>query len=97
MRRSKLDMYIDLLKVLALNGPTKLTRIMYQANVNCAVLREIVDKLAKEALIEQRNIRKKGTFFAITQRGITTLKHYRELNELLPIVEEATPQVPTPY
>jgi predicted transcriptional regulator len=34
MRRSKLEMYIDILKVLAHRGPLKLTHIMYKANVN---------------------------------------------------------------
>jgi len=43
MRRSKLEMYIDILKVLAHRGPLKLTHIMYKANVNCSVLKEYLD------------------------------------------------------
>ena len=35
MRRSKLEMYVDILKVLAQRGPLKLTHVMYKANVNC--------------------------------------------------------------
>jgi predicted transcriptional regulator len=48
MRRSKLEMYIDILKVLAQRGPLKLTHIMYKANVNCSVLKEYLDFLIRE-------------------------------------------------
>jgi predicted transcriptional regulator len=40
MRRSKLEMYIDILNVLAHRGPLKLTHVMYKANVNCSILNE---------------------------------------------------------
>jgi len=56
MRRSKLEMYIDILKVLAHRGPLKLTHIMYKANVN-----------------------------------------FRELKQVLPLVEEARNRMPVPY
>jgi len=35
MRRSKLEVHVDVLKVLARHGPLKLTHVMYKANVNC--------------------------------------------------------------
>ena len=35
MRRSKLEMYVAILKVLSQRGPLKLTHVMYKANVNC--------------------------------------------------------------
>ena len=89
MRRSKLEMYVDILKVLAHRGPLKLTHIMYKANVNCSVLKEYLDFLIKQNLIEERNVAKSRTVFAITQRGITVLKYFRELKQVLPIIEEA--------
>jgi predicted transcriptional regulator len=96
MRRSKLEMYVDILKVLAHRGPLKLTHIMYKANVNCSVLREYLDFLIKQNLVEERNVGKSRTVFAISQRGITVLKYFRELQQILPIIEETRNMVPTP-
>ena len=97
MRRSKLEMYVDILKVLAHRGPLKLTHVMYKANVNCSVLKEYLDFLLKQGLVEERVVGKSRVVYAITQRGITVLKYFRELQQVLPIVEEARNQVMVPY
>ena len=89
MRRSKLETYVAILSVLAQRGPLKLTHIMYKANVNCSVLREQLDFLIKQNLVQERIIKKERTVFAVTPRGITVLKYFRELTQALPIVEEA--------
>jgi predicted transcriptional regulator len=70
---------------------------MYKSNVNCGVLKEYLDFLIKQNLVEERNVGKSRTVFAITQRGITVLKYFRELKQLLPIIEEARSTVPTPF
>ena len=92
MRRSKLEMYIDILNVLAHRGPLKLTHVMYKANVNCNILKEYLDFLIKKGLIEKRTITKMRVVFAITQRGINALKYFHELTQVLPIIEEARRQ-----
>ena len=97
MRRSKLEMYVDILKVLAHRGPLKLTHIMYKANVNCSVLKEYLDFLIKQNLVEERNIGKRRSVYMVTQRGITVLKYFRELKQVLPIVEEARNRTPMPF
>ncbi len=97
MRRSKLEMYIDILKVLAHHGPLKLTHIMYKANVNCSVLKQYLDFLIKQNLVEERTAGKRRVVYAITQRGITVLKHFRELKQVLPIIEEPRNRMPVPY
>jgi len=97
MRRSKLEMYVDILKVLAHRGPLKLTHVMYKANVNCSVLKEYMDFLIKHGLVEERTIGKRRVVYAITQRGITVLKYFRELKQVLPIVEEAGNQALIPF
>ncbi len=90
-------MYVDILKVLAQRGPLKLTHIMYKANVNCSVLKEYLDFLIKQGLVEERTIGKTRTVFAVTPRGITVLKYFRELKQVLPIVEEARNAIQIPY
>lgn len=97
MRRSKLEMYVDILTVLAHRGPLKLTHVMYKANVNCSVLKEHLEFLLKQGLVEERTVGKHRVVFAVTQRGITVLKYFKELKQVLPIVEEARSQVPIPY
>lgn len=94
MRRSKLEMYVDILSVLAHRGPLKLTHIMYKANVNCSVLSEYLDFLIQKELVEERNAQKNRTVYAITQRGVTVLKYFGELKQALPILEEDRKQVP---
>jgi predicted transcriptional regulator len=93
MRRSKLEMYVDILKVLANRGPLKLTHIMYKANVNCSVLKQNLDFLIQQNLVEEQTLRKKRNktrvVYAITERGITVIKYFRELNIALQITEEA--------
>jgi predicted transcriptional regulator len=97
LRRSKLETYVDMLRVLARKGPLTLTHIMYKANVNCSVLKEYLVFLTKQGLVEERTIGKARVVFAITQRGITVLKYFRELEQVLPIVEEARTQAASPY
>ena len=99
MRRSKLEMYVDILKVLAQRGPLKLTHVMYKANVNCSVLKEYLDFLTKQGLVEEKMLKRERIVYAITQRGVTVLKQFRELKQVLPIVEETGNEVrnPGPY
>ena len=78
MRRSKIEMYIDILKVLARRGPLKLTHIMYKANVNCSVLKQYLDFLTKQNLVEEKSIGKRRVVYAITNEGLTVMKLFRE-------------------
>lgn len=94
MRRSKLEMYIDILKVLSRRGPLKLTHIMYKANVNCSVLKQYLNFLIEQNLVEEQIAGKKRIVYAVTDRGRTVLKYFRELRAVLPIVEEARARIP---
>ena len=73
MRRSKLEIHVDILKVLAHWGPLKLTHVMYKGNFNGNTLRECLDLLTKQGLVEEKILRKERIVYAITQRGLTVL------------------------
>ena len=88
MRRSKLEIHVDILEVLVHWGPLKLTHIMYKSNVNSSVLEKYLGFLIKQGLVEEKIIRKGRKFFTITPRGVTVLKQFRGLSEVLPIIEE---------
>jgi len=97
VRRSKLEMYVDIISVLSQRGPLKLTHIMYKANVNCSVLSEYLEFLLGQGLVEQRTVGKNRVVYAVTQRGITVLKAFRELKQALPILEEERTRPPPLY
>jgi predicted transcriptional regulator len=87
-----MEMYIDILKVLAQNGPLKLTHVMYKANVNCSVLKENLDFLIKQNLIEEQvTVKKRNktkTSYIITEKGRTVIKYFNEVNIALQITDE---------
>ena len=90
MRRSKLETYIDILRVLAHHGPLKLTHAMYKTNVNCSVLKGYMNFLIKQGLVEERTVGKERRVYMITPRGITVIKAFKELKQVLPVTEEET-------
>ena len=94
VRRSKLEMYVDILSVLSQRGPLKLTHVMYKANVNCSVLKEYLDFLMKQELVDERPVGKGRIVYAATQRGLMVLKYFREIKQVLPIVEEDQRRTP---
>ncbi|MCJ7613993.1 winged helix-turn-helix domain-containing protein [Candidatus Bathyarchaeota archaeon] len=77
MRRSKMEIYLDILKVLAQNGPLKLTHMMYKANVNCCVLKDYVDFLIKQELIKEKTLKKEKISYTITEKGLDIKKNQR--------------------
>jgi predicted transcriptional regulator len=90
MRRSKLEMQVDILRVLTRHGPLKLTHIMYKANVNCSVLQQYLTFLIQHGLVEKQTVQKRKVVYvvyAITERGRIALKHFMEINRALPIIE----------
>jgi predicted transcriptional regulator len=92
MRRSKMEMYIDILKVMTQNGPMKLTHIMYKANVNCCVLKQNLEFLIQQNLVEEKVVQKKRNKtkirYVITEKGRTVIKYFNEINIALHITED---------
>jgi predicted transcriptional regulator len=97
MRRSKLEMYIDILKVLCQRGPLKLTHIMYKANLNCSILIQYLEFLNKQGLIEERTVGRNSVVYACTARGTRVLKCFKEINQALPIIEGEDKNLPPAY
>ncbi len=89
-----MEMYIDILKVMAKNGPLKLTHVMYKANVNCSVLKQNLEFLIKQNLIEEQiTIKKRNKTkisYAITERGRTVINYFNGVNRALHITKESS-------
>ncbi len=91
MRRSKMEMHMSIIKTLAQKGPLKLTHIMYKANVNCSVLKQNLDFLLDQNLIEEQIKQKKRNKikirYAITEKGKTVIKYFNEVNIALQLTD----------
>jgi len=92
MRRSKLEIHIDVLKALACHGRLKLTHVMYKSGVNCGVLKQCLNLLIQHNLVEERTLHKKGkktsVVYAITEKGLIALRNAMEINNALQTNEE---------
>ena len=87
IRRSKLEMYVDILKVLANNGQLMQANIMSKVNFNCNMLKEHLSFLVKHELVEEQTIKKRKTAFDVTQKGISVLRYFKELEQKPSITE----------
>jgi predicted transcriptional regulator len=75
--RSKLELYVDILKVLWHSGPLKFADVINKANVNSTILKKHLYFLIKQGLVEEQTIKKNSAVFAITQKGVNVLKYFR--------------------
>ena len=83
-----MEMEVDILKILAQKGPLKLTHIMYKTNVNCNVLNTNLEFLIGQGLIEVRKVGRGSHVYLITGLGLTLLKSWKEVKQLLPMSRE---------
>ena len=97
MRRSKLEMYVDILKVLAHTGPQKLTNIMYKANVNGNLLKESLGFLIAQGLIEEQTVGERSVVYINTPKATAVLKYFGESSPTVPMVEEKDDHLPFSY
>jgi predicted transcriptional regulator len=72
MRRSKLELYENVLHALV-KKPLTVDSIAYECNMDCVALRQRLDFLVKNGLIEEENYKKK-TLYALTKRGLSIYK-----------------------
>lgn len=94
MRRSKLEIHLSIIRVLAQKGPLKLTHVMYKANVNCSVLKEYMDFLIQQNIVQERVMKKERIVYELTEKGFAILKTFREVQTLLPLEEENKQRIP---
>ena len=93
MRKSKLELYIDILEALV-NKPLTLDYIAYEINMDCTILRQYLDFLIKNSLVEERESEKR-TPYAITEKGISVLralsfqKYFGKISNKIRVIDEA--------
>ena len=72
MRKSRLELYESILEALV-NKPSTIDRIACEINLDCTILKQRLDFLIKNSLVEERGLGTR-TLYAITERGIAVLK-----------------------
>jgi predicted transcriptional regulator len=98
MRRSKLELYEDMLRALA-DKPLTVDSIAYRCNMDCVALHQRLDFLVMNGLVKKED-RKKKTFYALTKRGLAiskTLaitKHLEKLQTSIGAIDDALQAVP---
>jgi predicted transcriptional regulator len=83
-----MELCISTLEALAYYGPLKITRITYKANMNCGQLREVLDGLIQNELVEERIFRNNKVVYAATPKARTILSYFEQIKEMLPIAED---------
>ncbi len=74
-RRSKLEVFVDILKVIAEEGEVRRTRVMFRANLAWNVLNESLDTMEKTGTIKTER-KSSGVFLSLTQEGYNLLRRF---------------------
>jgi predicted transcriptional regulator len=74
LRRSKLEVNLDIMKILASRGPMKPAQLIDKANLSHDILKQHLDFLTQQNLVEEQNLGKHETFYVVTERGLKVLK-----------------------
>jgi len=89
VRKSKLEMYVGILEILARarnfasQGAMELTQLVRKTGVSRKVLEQRLDFLVQQNLVEEQKLSEDKIFYAITERGL------KVLYVVVPIIEEA--------
>jgi predicted transcriptional regulator len=86
MQKTKLEMYVGVLKILAQNDSVKTTNVADSLNVRTHELKIYLAFLLKQDLVEERKLSNNGVVYLITQRGRKVLRYFKELKQELPII-----------
>ena len=83
LKRSRLEIYLDVLKVIS-KGTHKPTRIMYRTNLSWKPLMKILESLVDQALIV-KNENNGHVVYGIAQKGRNVLEYFSRAMESIEI------------
>jgi predicted transcriptional regulator len=87
-RRSRFEIYVDVL-IEIMNGAKKPTKIMYGANLSYKPLKNIIQSLLDQGLVEEdpKKIKDKRTkvIYRLTQKGVNVVRYYSKAKDLVEI------------
>ena len=86
-KQSKLELYLDILKVLRHNGPLTLNQIIKKTNLESTIFKKYIDFLDKQGMVKERAVKTNMVVFAVTQRGTNVIEYFKEISQAPPLVE----------
>jgi len=81
IRRSKLEVFMDIMKVVAEEREMRRTRIMYKANLAWKVLKDALDNMEKRGILVSQET-PSGTFVKLTPEGQQVLERFCEVESI---------------
>ncbi len=90
-RRSKLEIYLDVLKVIK-EGTTKPTRIMYGSNVSWKLLQGVLNSMVGQDLIEEIDVsesrdKRTNRVYQVTNKGDSVIRSFDRAKGLFEVDE----------
>ncbi|MCX8151309.1 MAG: hypothetical protein N3D85_07405 [Candidatus Bathyarchaeota archaeon] len=83
-RRIAASAPINILLILAEQGPSKLLWLMYKTSLSRDSLKSFLDVMVKQGLVEEKRLGKQMLCYAITHSGLSVLKSFKDAAEVLP-------------
>ena len=83
---SKLEIYVDILNVLAESGPLKVSNIAVETKANINTLKVYLEFLIKQGLIEERTIGKRNKVYSNTFCGTSVVTFFTEIKKTLTFI-----------
>ena len=86
-RRSKFQLSVEVLDNIK-SGETKPTRIMYSCNLSWKSLKDILQNLTEQELLEEKVVegkKRSKKLYHITPKGENVLKYYRMVSGLIEV------------
>ena len=99
MKRSKLELYEEIIHALV-NKHMTVDAIAYACNMDCFALRQLLEFLMQNGLVEEETFRKK-TCYTLTRRGfaifktLTLTKRLEKLQTTVKEIDKALPAIPS--
>ena len=81
IRRSKIEVFMDIMKVVAEEREMKRTRIMYKANLAWTVLNDALDSMEKKGILVSKDT-PSGVVVTPTADGLDLLRRFREVESV---------------
>ncbi len=86
-RRTKYEIYADLLDIVARRGNCKLTRASYGANLPADRAKKSLIFLASKGFVKEENT-DGSKLYKITKRGLEYLENFKQMRKLFAALEE---------
>ena len=86
MRRSKLELYLDVLEVFVTCWPIRLTAVTLKAKISYVPLKKITKKLVADRLVEERRL-EDFTVYSATPKARVVLFKLKEVKQSFPSFE----------